>query len=75
LHSELSWADQVNYTVKEAWEALHFTTRILKKGKSNSTSLAYTSLVRSSLEYAAACWDPYREATDKCVRPGAKQSG
>ena len=32
LRSDLSWRDQVNYTVKKAWKALHFTTRILKKG-------------------------------------------
>jgi len=25
LRSDLSWADQVNYTVKKAWKALHFT--------------------------------------------------
>ena len=31
LRSGLSWADQVNYTVKKAWKALHFTIRILKK--------------------------------------------
>jgi hypothetical protein len=31
LRSYLSWADQVNYTVKKAWKALHFTMRILKK--------------------------------------------
>ena len=36
LRSDLSWADQVNYTVKKAWKALHFTMRILKKGKSNT---------------------------------------
>jgi hypothetical protein len=35
--------------------------RILKKGNSNSKSLAYTSLVRPILEYGAACWDPYRK--------------
>jgi hypothetical protein len=33
LRSDLSWADQVNYKVKKAWKALHFTMRILKKGK------------------------------------------
>ena len=32
LRSDLSWADQVNYTVKKAWKALHFKMRILKKG-------------------------------------------
>jgi len=25
LRSDLSWEDQVNYTVKKAWKALHFT--------------------------------------------------
>jgi hypothetical protein len=25
LRSDLSWADQVNYTVKKAWKALHFS--------------------------------------------------
>jgi hypothetical protein len=61
IFSDLSWADRVNYTVKKAWKALHFTMRILKKGNSNAKSLAYTSLVRPVLEYGAACWDPYRE--------------
>jgi hypothetical protein len=30
LRSDLSWADQVNYAVKKAWKALHFTNT--KKG-------------------------------------------
>ena len=46
LRSDLSWADQVNYAVKKAWKALHFTMRILKKGNSNTKSLAYMSLVQ-----------------------------
>jgi hypothetical protein len=61
LRSDLSWADQVNLTVKKAWKALHFTMCILKKGNSSTKSLAYTSLVRPILEYKAACWDPYRK--------------
>ena len=36
LRSDLSWADQVNYKVKKAWKALHFTMRILKNGNSNT---------------------------------------
>ena len=67
LCSDLSWADQVNYTVKKAWKALHFTIRILKKGNSNTRSLAYRSLVRPILEYGAACWDPYREGQIKAL--------
>jgi len=49
------------YTVKKACNALNFTMRILKKGNSNSKSLAYMSLVRLILEYGAVCWEPYRE--------------
>jgi len=50
LRSDLSWAAHVNYAVKKAWKALHFTMRILKKGNSNTKSLAYMSLVRPILE-------------------------
>jgi hypothetical protein len=57
LRSHLSWADQVNYTVKKAWKALHFTMRILKKGNSNTKSLAYMPLVGPILECGAKCWD------------------
>jgi hypothetical protein len=32
-----------------------------KKGNRNAKSLTYTSLVRSVLEYGAACWDPCRD--------------
>jgi len=35
--------------------------QILKKGNSNTKSLAYMSLVRPILEYGAVYWDPYRE--------------
>ena len=30
LRSNLSWVNQVNYAVKKAWKALHFTMQILK---------------------------------------------
>ena len=76
LRSDLSWADQVNYTLKRAWKALHFKMRILKEGNSNTKSLAYMSPVRPILEYGAACWDPYREgqiiALDRVQKKAAK---
>jgi hypothetical protein len=50
--------DQVHYMVKKAWKALQFTMRILKKEKSNTNSLTYTSLVRLILEYEVVCRDP-----------------
>jgi hypothetical protein len=78
LRRDLSWADQVNYTVKKAWKALHFTMRILRNGNSNTTNLAYTSLVRPILEYGAACWDSYRRgqinALDRVQNTAAKFS-
>jgi hypothetical protein len=76
LRIDLGWADQVNYTVRKTWKALHFTMRILKKGNSNSKRLAYMSLVHQILEYGAACWDPYREGQIRALyrvqKKGAK---
>jgi len=76
LRSDLSWVEQVNYAVKKAWKALHFTMRILKKGNSYTKSLAYMSLVHPILEYGAMCWDPYREgqisALDRVQKKVAK---
>jgi hypothetical protein len=31
IRSDLSWADQVNFTVQKAWRALHFVMRIVKR--------------------------------------------
>jgi hypothetical protein len=60
LHSNLSWADQVNHTVKKAWKALHFTMCVLQKANSNTKHIAYTSLVHPIQEYGTVCWDCYR---------------
>ena len=54
LRSDLSWADQVNYTVKKAWKALHFTMRILKKGNSNTKSLALCPMLQRRRSHARA---------------------
>ena len=43
LRNDLSWAVQINYTVKKAWKALHFTMRILKKGNSNTKSCLHVT--------------------------------
>jgi hypothetical protein len=75
LRSDLRWSDQVNYKVKKAWKAIHFTMRILKNGNSSIKSLAYTTLVRQILEYDAACWGAFQGGRDKCIRPGVEESG
>ena len=61
LRSDLSWADQANYTVEKAWKTLRFTMRIFKKGNSSTKSFAYMSLLRPILQNEAECWYPYRE--------------
>ena len=58
LHSELSWTDLVNYTLKKSWKAIHFTMRILKNGNSCTKYLSYTTLVLHILEFGVPCWDP-----------------
>jgi hypothetical protein len=76
LRNDLNWVDQVNYTARKAWKALHFLMRVLKKGNRNTKSLAYMSMVRPILQYGAACWNPYREgqinALDCMQRKAAK---
>ena len=76
IRNDLSWVDQINYTVQKAWRALHFVMRIAKKGNKNKKSLAYTSLVRPILEHEAACWDPHTEcqisALDRVQNKAAK---
>ena len=61
IRSDLSWDDQVNYKIQNAWRAIHFVMRIVKKGNRNTKSVAYKSLVRPILEYGAACWNPYTD--------------
>jgi len=74
--NDLSWADQVNYTVQKAWRALNFIMHIVKRGNKNTKILSYTSLLSPILEYGAACWDPYREcqvsALDRVQNKSAK---
>ena len=38
---------------------INFVKRNLHKCTSNTKSLAYTSLVRPTLEQASSVWDPY----------------
>ena len=48
IRSDLNGADHVNYTLRKAWEALHFVMRVLKNGNNNTKHLTYTALVRQT---------------------------
>jgi hypothetical protein len=76
MRSDLSWADQVNYTVQKAWKALHFIMHILKKGNKNTKSLAYTSLVGPiDSRIWGGVLGSIQGMSDKCSRPRTKESG
>ena len=64
ISNNLSWTPHVDYFVKKANQKLGFLRRNLPGIGSpvSSKCLAYASLVRSGLEYAAPIWDPI---TDK----------
>jgi hypothetical protein len=75
LRNDLSWADQVNYTIQKTWKIFHVIMPVLKKGNSNTKRLAYMSLVRPMLEYGISCWDPYREGQTNALELVQKKSG
>jgi hypothetical protein len=61
---------------KEAWKALHFIMRTLKKRNCSTKSLAYTTLVCPILKNGAVCWELYREGLitvmDRAQKKAAK---
>ena len=50
----------INNVTCKAMRSLNFIKRNLHKCTSNTKSLAYTSLVRPTLEYASSVWDPFQ---------------
>jgi hypothetical protein len=44
--------DEINYTARKAWKALHFVIRALKRGNMNTTSLTYMSAKFATLSNA-----------------------
>ena len=61
LSSELSWSPHVNSVLSRANSTLGFLRRNLRQCPIQLKETAYISLVRSSMEYAAPIWDPYKK--------------
>ena len=59
VSSDLRWNLQVNNVCSKATRTLNFVKRNIYGCSPEAKALAYTSLVRSHLEYAAAAWDPH----------------
>ena len=72
IRSDLSWADQVNYTVQESLEGTTFRNAYCKNGKLKYEKFSLYVTNTHILEYGAACWDPYTGMSDKCFRPCTK---
>jgi len=59
IQSDLRWNDHIDKIIKKASKTLGMVRRNLSGCNKNIKSLAYTSLVRPSVEYASSVWDPY----------------
>jgi hypothetical protein len=58
---DISWAHEVNLNGVKSLKCALFNNAYRWKGNSSTKSLAYTSLVFPIIEYAAVCWDSYRD--------------
>ena len=59
LSHDLSWKHHINQTTKKASSTVGFLRRNFRNCPQECKKLAYISLVRSKLEYAATVWDPF----------------
>ena len=61
LSKDLTWHDHIGKVTAKANRSLGFIRRNIQKAPSKTKELAYKSLVRPSLEYAATVWDPHQK--------------
>ena len=59
LTSDMSWSSHISSCAKKANARLGFLRRNLKGCPQPLKRMAYVSLVRSSMEYSSALWDPH----------------
>jgi hypothetical protein len=59
VSSDLRWHNHVSCISTKATRTLNFIRRNIHGCSADTKALAYTSLVRPHLEYAASAWDPY----------------
>ena len=59
IDNKLSWNSHVDQVTKRANQTTAFPRRNLSSCSKDVKAQCYKSLVRTQLEYAATCWDPY----------------
>ena len=57
--SNMSFSPHISNIINKAMRILNFIKRNLYKCNSDTKCMAYTSLVRPTLEYASPVWDPH----------------
>lgn len=60
LTCDLSWRTHIEYITNKALRKLGFLKRSLYLANSDTRLHAYTTLIRSSLEYASIIWNPHQ---------------
>ena len=65
LSSDLRWHNHISNNSTKTSRTLNFVRRNVYSCSPEAKALAYTSLVRPHLEYAASAWDPYL-SMDNC---------
>lgn len=65
LTSNLSWKTHIDPIVADTYRTLGFLRRSLRHANKDTKLIAYTSIVRSKVEYSAIIWDPYQSYLTK----------
>lgn len=76
ISDDLQWKTHITNIVKKANSTLGFLRRNLKYCPVECKRLAYIALIRSTLEYGAIVWDPYKyqdiQSLEKIQRQAAR---
>ncbi|KAK6167049.1 hypothetical protein SNE40_021157 [Patella caerulea] len=67
ISKNLKWDDHIGNIRSKASRTLGFINRNLKGCKQPVKAIAYTTLVRPTLEYASSIWDPYQRKNIKSL--------
>jgi hypothetical protein len=67
ITSDLKWGTHINNICNKANSTIGFLKRNLNIANKSVKKRAYQSLVRPSLEYSSAVWDPHQQQDKQCL--------
>ena len=74
IHSTLNWNTHINKTAQRANTTSAFLHRNIRTCPRKTKHLAYTTLVRTILEYASIIWDPHTASNIKKLEAVQRRS-